>query len=120
MKQYECCGGTEHFISAVSDDSLIGFARLRFPSMVYRSELENAALMRELHIYGSLVPVGRDAESEEWQHRNYGRALLARVEEIATAAGFSRLAIMSGMGVRPYYRRHGYERAGPYMVKEMP
>ena len=120
MKQYECCGGTEHFISAVSNDSLIGFTRLRFPSMVYRPELEDAALMRELHVYGSLVPVGRDAEPEEWQHRNYGRVLLARAEEITTGAGFSRLAVMSGMGVRPYYRRQGYERAGPYMVKEMP
>ena len=120
MKQYECCGGTEHFISAVSNDSLIGFTRLRFPSMVYRPELKNAALMRELHVYGSLVPVGRDAEPKEWQHRNYGRVLLARAEEITAGAGFSRLAVMSGMGVRPYYRRQGYERAGPYMVKEMP
>jgi len=120
VMKYECCGGTEHFISAVSGDSLIGFTRLRFPSQVYRPELENAALMRELHVYGSLVPVGRDADSEEWQHRNYGRALLALAEETATAGGYSRLAIMSGMGVRPYYRRQGYERAGPYMVKELP
>ncbi|MFA4825389.1 MAG: tRNA uridine(34) 5-carboxymethylaminomethyl modification radical SAM/GNAT enzyme Elp3 [Methanoregula sp.] len=120
VKKYECCGGTEHFISAVSGDSLIGFTRLRFPSKVYRPELENAALMRELHVYGSLVPVGRDADSEEWQHRNYGRALLALAEETAITGGYSRLAIMSGMGVRPYYRRQGYERAGPYMVKELP
>ncbi|MEI8331899.1 MAG: tRNA uridine(34) 5-carboxymethylaminomethyl modification radical SAM/GNAT enzyme Elp3 [Methanomicrobiales archaeon] len=119
LKQYECCGGTEHFISAVSEDSLIGFTRLRFPSMIYRPELENAALMRELHVYGGIVPVGSDADPEEYQHRNYGRALLALAEETATAAGFSRLAIMSGMGVRPYYRRQGYERAGPYMVKEL-
>ena len=115
--QYECCGGTEHFISAVSGDSLIGFARLRFPSAVCHHELENAALMRELHVYGSLVPVGNNAEPEEWQHRHYGRALLARAEETASSAGFLRLAILSGMGVRPYYRRQGYERAGPYMVK---
>ena len=120
IKQYECCGGTEHFISVVSNDSLIGFTRLRFPSMTYRPELEDATLMRELHVYGRLVPVGKDAEPEEWQHRNYGRVLLARAEEITTEAGFSRLAVMSGMGVRPYYRRQGYERAGPYMVKEMP
>ncbi|MDO9550127.1 MAG: tRNA uridine(34) 5-carboxymethylaminomethyl modification radical SAM/GNAT enzyme Elp3 [Methanoregula sp.] len=120
LKEYECCGGTEHFISAVSDDSLIGFTRLRFPSQVYRPELEGAALMRELHVYGSIVPVGRDADSEEYQHRNYGRALLALAEETAISAGYSRLAIMSGMGVRPYYRRQGYERKGPYMVKELP
>ncbi len=117
---YECCGGTEHFISAVSGDSLIGFVRLRFPSTVYHPELAGAALVRELHVYGSLVPVGVDAlETEEWQHRNYGRVLLSRAEELATAAGFGRLAIMSGIGVRPYYRRQGYLRRGPYMIKEL-
>ncbi len=118
--KYTCCGGDEHFISAVSDDSLIGFSRLRFPSQVYNSCLENAAVMRELHVYGSLVPVGKDAESEEWQHRNFGKMLIARAEEITSDAGFSRLAIMSGIGVRPYYQRQGYERNGPYMIKELP
>ena len=116
---YDCCGGKEHFISAVSGDSLIGFARFRFPFMIYRQELEDAALLRELHVYGSLVPVGKDAESEEWQHREYGKILLARAEEIARDAGFMKLAIMSGIGVRPYYRRQGYERRGPYMIKEL-
>jgi elongator complex protein 3 len=116
---YDCCGGTEYFISAVSGDSLIGFTRLRFPAKTYRQELENAALLRELHVYGSLVPVGKDAESEEWQHREYGKMLLARAEEIARNAGFGSLAIMSGIGVRPYYRRQGYERRGPYMIREL-
>jgi elongator complex protein 3 len=118
--KYQCCGGQEHFISAVADDSLIGFTRLRFPSRINSHELENAALLRELHVYGSLVPVGKDAESEEWQHRNYGKVLISRAEEITLNSGFSRLAIMSGMGVRPYYRRQGYERKGPYMIKELP
>ena len=119
--QYDCCGGREHFVSAVSGDSLIGFARLRFPSAEFRPELAGAALLRELHVYGSLVPVGLDAaEQEEYQHRSFGKILLSRAEEIARAAGFGRMAIMSGIGVRPYYRRQGYERNGPYMVKEMP
>jgi elongator complex protein 3 len=118
--KYQCCGGQEHFISAVADDSLIGFTRLRFPSRINSHELEHAALLRELHVYGSLVPVGKDAESEEWQHRNYGKVLISRAEEITLDSGFSRLAIMSGMGVRPYYRRQGYERKGPYMIKELP
>jgi elongator complex protein 3 len=118
--KYTCCGGHEYFISAVSDDSLIGFTRLRFPSCVFNTVLENAAIMRELHVYGSLVPVGKDAESEEWQHRNYGKMLIARAEEITSGAGFTHLAIMSGIGVRPYYRRQGYERKGTYMIKELP
>jgi elongator complex protein 3 len=117
--RYTCCEGIEHFISAVSNDSLIGFTRLRFPSAVYNPVLENTALLRELHVYGSLVPVGKDAESNEWQHRNFGRLLIARAEEIASDAGFASLAIMSGIGVRPYYRRQGYERKGPYMIRDL-
>jgi elongator complex protein 3 len=117
--RYTCCEGIEHFISAVSNDSLIGFTRLRFPSAVYNPVLENTALLRELHVYGSLVPVGKDAESDEWQHRNFGRLLIARAEEIASDAGFASLAIMSGIGVRPYYRRQGYERKGPYMIRDL-
>ena len=117
--KYACCDGIEHFISAVSNDSLIGFTRLRYPSEVYDPVLENAALMRELHVYGSLVPVGKDADSDEWQHRNFGRVLIARAEETAFEAGFASLAIMSGIGVRPYYRRQGYERKGPYMIRNL-
>jgi elongator complex protein 3 len=117
--EYEACGGKEHFISAVADDSLVGFARLRFPSSAYRPELHGAALLRELHIYGSLVPVGTDPAEAEWQHRNYGSVLITRAEEIARAGGYRRLAIMSGIGVRPYYRKLGYERSGPYMKKEL-
>ena len=117
---YSCCDGTEHFISAVSEDSLIGFSRVRFPSEVFRPELEGAALMRELHVYGSIVPLGKGArEDEEWQHRSYGVRLLQKAEEIAKDAGYRKLAIMSGIGVRHYYRRQGYERRGPYMVKDL-
>jgi elongator complex protein 3 len=116
---YDCCGGVEQFISVVSGDSLIGFVRLRFPSETFSTELEGAALMRELHVYGSIVPLGKKAEDEEYQHRNHGRVLLGQAEEIARGAGYRRLAIMSGIGVRPYYRRQGYERAGPYMAKEL-
>lgn len=120
VTDYDSCGGKEHFISSVSGDSLIGFSRLRFPYQVHRQELEGCALMRELHVYGSLVPIGKDAECEEQQHRNHGKMLIAQAEEIAVSAGFARLAIMSGVGVRPYYKRQGYERKGPYMIRDLP
>jgi len=114
---YESCGGEEHFISAGSKDVLIGFARLRYPPTPFRDELDDAALLRELHVYGSIVPLRSAAGDEEWQHRNYGNRLLARAEEEAVDQGYRRLAIMSGIGVRPYYRRQGYQRRGPYMIK---
>jgi elongator complex protein 3 len=116
---YPCCGGTEHFISVVAGDSLIGYARLRFPGTVESPELEDASLLRELHVYGSLVPLEKEAGPLEWQHRSHGGRLLGRAEDLTRAGGFSRIAVLSGIGVRPYYRRRGYERRGPYMVKEL-
>jgi elongator complex protein 3 len=120
VMEYECCKGTEFFISAVANDALIGFVRLRFPHRPWRSEIEGSALIRELHVYGSMVPLARDGEASlEWQHRRYGNRLLGKAEEIAAEAGFSEVSVMSGIGVRPYYRRHGYERSGPYMTKRL-
>ena len=118
--EYECCKGTEYFISAVAEDVLIGFVRLRYPHKAWRMEIEGSALIRELHVYGSMVPLSREGETgHEWQHRQFGNRLLEKAEEIASDAGYSEIAVMSGIGVRPYYRRHGYERSGPYMSKRL-
>ena len=114
---YPSCGGEERFIQAGSEDALVGFARLRFPHRPFRDELAGAALLRELHVYGSVVPLGTPAAADEWQHRSYGVRLLAAAEEEASGHGYGRLAVMSGVGVRPYYRKQGYERVGPYMIK---
>ncbi|TGC10975.1 tRNA uridine(34) 5-carboxymethylaminomethyl modification radical SAM/GNAT enzyme Elp3 [Methanolobus halotolerans] len=121
VQSYDCCGGKEHFISFEDtvQDILIGFMRMRFPHMPHRKELENAALGRELHVYGSMVPVGDKAKGHDWQHRGYGAELVARAEEIARDAGYTGMAIMSGIGVRGYYRRIGYERDGMYMSKNL-
>jgi elongator complex protein 3 len=116
---YDCCGGREFFIQAEAGDSLIGFVRLRFPGTVFRSELDGAALIRELHVYGSIVPISGEALGDERQHRSFGRLLLHEAEEVARGAGFLRIAVMSGIGVRPYYRKQGYLREGPYMVKRL-
>lgn len=116
---YDCCGGKEHFLSSVAGDALIGFVRLRFPGTVFRSELEDSALVRELHVYGSIVPLGEKAKGDERQHRSYGQHLLSRAEETAKDAGYDNVAIMAGVGVRPYYHRQGYVRKGPYMIKNI-
>ena len=116
---YECSGGKEHFISFDSDDSLVGFARLRFPANSWRPEVSDAAFVRELHVYGMVVPIGREGKGDEVQHRRYGMRLLSEAENLALNAGYRRIAIMAGIGVRPYYRRLGYERSGPYMVKDL-
>jgi elongator complex protein 3 len=121
VESYECCGGQEHFIAFedIEKDILIGFLRLRFPARPHREELSGAALVRELHIYGSTVAVGKEAGMNDWQHRGYGRELITHAEELAKDAGYNKLAIISGIGVRGYYRKAGYELEKTYMVKSL-
>ncbi|MDH7593670.1 MAG: tRNA uridine(34) 5-carboxymethylaminomethyl modification radical SAM/GNAT enzyme Elp3 [Methanomicrobiales archaeon] len=116
---YACCEGEEYFISACAGERLIGFARLRFPSQPFLPELENTTLLRELHVYGEMVPVGSRPDEFAWQHRHIGSELIGIAERRAEDQGFRSLAVMSGVGVRPYYRRQGYVRAGPYMRKDL-
>ena len=118
---YEACKGKEHFIAFedLSADVLIGFTRLRFPAAPHREELQDSALIRELHVYGSMVPVGKGAKQKEWQHRGYGKELIERAEEIASESGYGKLAIISGIGAREYYRKLGYTLEGGYMSKTL-
>lgn len=120
-EKYECCGGEEYFISFedTSKDILIGFLRLRFPCSPHREELKGAALVRELHIYGSSVAVGKNAGDKDWQHRGFGRDLIAHAEKLTADAGYEKIAIISGIGVRQYYRKAGYELEGVYMAKKI-
>ena len=136
ITEYKCCGGTEFFIQFTANDALIGFVRLRLPDSPWRRELlgdtgeydensgnqENgkpAALVRELHVYGSIVPLSEKGEGNRWQHRNFGDRLLRTAEDISRERGYTRVAVMSGIGVRPYYNKRGYIRCGPYMIKEL-
>jgi len=118
-REYRCCNGKEFFISFEGDDVLAGYIRLRFPFRVHRRELEDAALVRELRVYGPMVPFGVKGNESVCQHRGFGEKLLSRAEEIAREGGFEKIAVLSGIGVREYYRRRGYELEGPYMVKKL-
>ncbi|MFB6200705.1 MAG: tRNA uridine(34) 5-carboxymethylaminomethyl modification radical SAM/GNAT enzyme Elp3 [Halorhabdus sp.] len=119
VETYEVAGGTEHFISFEDRerDLLVGFCRLRFPGEVVRPELEDAAVVRELHVYGSEIPIGEEGGGgHDWQHRGYGRQLIERAEAIAADAGYETLAVLSGIGAREYYREQlGYRQDGPYV-----
>ena len=118
VQEYEASGGKEYFISVedVEQDKILGFCRLRFPGSIVRPEVTStSAFIRELHVYGVEVPLGEEGEV---QHRGYGSQLVQKAEEIARAHGKNKMIVISGVGVREYYRKkHGYEREGPYMVK---
>jgi elongator complex protein 3 len=130
VRKYEVAGGREHFLSFEDRerDLLVGFCRLRFPNDPVRPELADAAVVRELHVYGSEAPLaeaptadsGGDPDRPAYQHQGYGRRLMAAAERLAREAGYPRLAVLSGVGVRGYYtEKLGYHRDGPYVSKRL-
>ena len=70
-------------------------------------------------MYGVAVPVGGDNSDSNSQHLGFGKRLMAKAEEVARSRGASRIADISGIGVREYYRKIGYHLDGTYMVKEL-
>jgi elongator complex protein 3 len=118
---YAAAAGMEHFISFEdrSKDLLVGFCRLRFPHNPVRRELTDAAIVRELHVYGNQVELGQTGS--DFQHQGFGEALLHEAERLAADAGYGKISVISGIGAREYYRKkHGYIKDGPYMSKSIP
>ena len=113
--EYLAAGGRERFIELTNpSDRLLGFARLWLPGEpAWIDELSDAALLRELHVYGALAPLGTRAPHHA-QHRGLGQRLLSRAAENARSAGFKRLAVISAVGTRPYYENRGFTRTGLY------
>ena len=122
-RKYKASDGIEIFLSFedVERDIIIGLLRLRKPSdKAHRPEVNsNTMIIRELHVYGPLVPLGKKFD-QAFQHRGYGARLLAEAEKISSEEFDARkILIISGIGVREYYRRFGYRLEGPYMAKHI-
>ncbi len=116
---YPSSYGTEYFISAETKEALVGFCRLRLPSHHLRKEItKSSALVRELHVYGAAEKIGERDESNT-QHKGLGKKLMQMAEELAKANGKNKLVVISGVGVREYYRKLGYTLEGPYMTKKL-
>ncbi len=119
---YRASGGYEVFLSYEDEknDLLLGFIRLRIPNKPFRREIsEKTAGIREVHVYGRAVPIGKKLK-EGVQHRGFGRKLLEEAERIALEEFDKReMLIISGIGVREYYRKFGYKRKGVYMSKDI-
>ena len=133
IDKYKTTGGTEYFLSFEDQKrtAVFGFLRLRLPDLgqtaavpalkkLYESlpEIRQAAFIRELHVYGQLVGIGqRDHKSS--QHKGVGKKLMAAAERIARRGGYRKIAVISGVGVRDYYRRLGYRKSGSYLAKKL-
>ena len=108
--EYEASGGREYFVAFEYEDSIIGYVRVRIDG-------NPEATIRELKVFGKIVSIGD--EGEDWQHRGFGRELVAEAERIARANGKARIRVTSGVGVRKYYESLGFVEGLPYMVKDL-
>ncbi len=121
---YPASDGKEHFISYETEDkkTLFGFLRLREPSsFAFRPETLDppATIIRELHVYGKLVRIGELPRNQEWQHRGIGQKLISMAEELSRDKGYQKIIVTSGLGVRDYYRKFGFETDGYFMGKQL-
>lgn len=122
-RDYVANGGWETFLSYEDpeQDILVGLLRLRKCSAdTFRSELKGGvSIVRELHVYGSVVPVS-SRDPTKFQHQGFGTLLMEEAERIALEEHSARkIAVISGVGTRNYYRKLGYELEGPYMCKSL-
>ncbi|HZD35934.1 MAG TPA: tRNA uridine(34) 5-carboxymethylaminomethyl modification radical SAM/GNAT enzyme Elp3 [Nitrososphaeraceae archaeon] len=125
---YEAAEGQEIFLCCETQNSsaLLGFLRLRKVTGSDDSELHSynchndntVAVVRELHVYGQALSVGRKANGMSSQHRGIGKVLMAEAEQIAKSEfGVETLSVISAVGTRKYYGKLGYSRKGYYVTK---
>jgi len=120
---YFAGGSEEHFLSYhTPDDRLAGFLRLSLPGSsapdTSLADLQNSALIREIHVYGQSLQIGLEANGAA-QHSGLGISLMEWAEEIARQNHFSNLAVISAIGTRQYYLQRGFERGELYLVKKL-
>ncbi len=112
---YRCDTSVEVFIEAVdAQDRVAGFARLRLPgdapataTAASAAGLRDAALLRELHVYGTALALGSRDEGSP-QHRGLGRKLAAAAALTSARQGYRALAVIAAVGTRSYYEKLGF------------
>ncbi|MCD6264000.1 tRNA uridine(34) 5-carboxymethylaminomethyl modification radical SAM/GNAT enzyme Elp3 [Candidatus Bathyarchaeota archaeon] len=123
-RTYEASEGVEEFLS-IEDrrrDILVALLRLRIPSeRAHRPEIDPSkdSIVRELHVYGPMVPVGRRFPGA-WQHRGWGSILLSEAERLSREEYDRRkILVMSALGTKRYYMERDYRRDGVYVSKDL-
>ena len=121
--QYAADGAEEHFLSFdTSKDYLAGFLRLSLPAAdspeTELTDLEDAAIIREVHVYGQSLEVG-DSKEGAAQHIGLGTSLIENAERIAKVKGYKRLAVIAAVGTRRYYAGRGFSM-GKYLHGQGP
>lgn len=131
--QYQAAFAREHFINFhTADDQLVGYLRLCLPDSHVPAdfqparnelfaripELRDAALIREVHVYGQALKVGAE-QSGAAQHSGLGSRLIEEAVRISAAHGYKNLAVISAVGTRLYYEKRGFARSSLYMLRSL-
>ncbi len=107
--EYVTSVSRELFLQFVLDEEkkLLAFLRLSLPKeKPFILELEESAIIREVHVYGQTQAIGKRGKAV--QHLGFGKRLIKKAQEIAKAAGYKKLSVISGIGTREYYRKLGF------------
>jgi elongator complex protein 3 len=120
---YLAGGANEHFLSFVNEEErLAGFLRLSLPGPdspdIGMDDLQEAAIIREVHVYGQSLQVGEEISGAA-QHSGLGIRLIKEAESLARQYGYHRMAVISAVGTRQYYLGRGFVRGKLYMVKDL-
>lgn len=123
IRTYNAHKGIEYFISYEDNEetTIYGFCRMRLSpdsGANIIKELKNTAMIRELHVYGKMQPVGSTKGKDSAQHLGLGKKLMAKAEEIAKDNGYVRISVIAGEGVKNYYRKLGYTDGKYYLLKK--
>ena len=121
---YEASGGEEVFISLVDQehDALVGYLRLRNVAVPHRYELlrQPCMIIRELKVLGRELSLGQRIR-KGWQHRGYGKELIYEAERFCLEKFEKKqLFVLSGVGVKEYYRKLGFRDNDVYLCKQLP
>ncbi len=130
-ENYDASGGKEIFLSFENKKrtKLYSLLRFRIPSYIPRLTkiksplifpiLENAAIIREIHTYGQIQPIGKtDSKIISPQHKGLGKKLIKEAEKITMREfDLNKIAVISGTGAREYFRKLGYRLENTYMIK---
>jgi elongator complex protein 3 len=117
---YESSCSDEVFLQTITEErDIAGFLRLSLPTEPpITDELAGAAMIREVHVYGQSLELGESAPGRA-QHLGLGRQLIERAAEIARERGYARLAVISAIGTREYYRKRGFEDGELYQIRTL-
>ena len=126
---YDLGAAQEHFLHyRTPDNKIAGYLRLSLPQDTPQKhpsadldfeDLHDAALIREVHVYGQSLAVGAEKDGAA-QHIGLGTQLLEEAARISREHGFKHLAVIAAIGTRQYYQGRGFERGKLYMVKSLP